>query len=162
MTKLNKYSELNEEEQEEMKQKFLNYLPISRIAREHSVSRTTLQYHATKHWNPVRESMRAETFGQFMDTKRETFVKMSTTSMSIIKSALDDLANRDVPPSMREAQMAVNVLVELDKITRLDDGAPTEITAEKPLSIDAVKKKIALDPFSKVEEVAFKEVEDEE
>ena len=158
-----KYSELKPEEQELMKQKFLNYIPISKIAREHGVARTSLQYHATNHWTPVRESMRAETFTEFMDTKRESFVKMSKTSMSIIKSALQDLATRDVPPSMREAQMAVNVLVELDKITRLDDGNPTEITAEKPVSIESVKKKLALNPFEKeVEEVAFMEVEDEE
>lgn len=163
---IQKFTDLSEEEQEKMKQKYLNYIPVSKIAREHGVSRTTLQYHATTHWNPVRESMRAETFGEFMDTKRESFVKMSKTSMSIIKSALEELSNRDVPPTMREAQMAVNVLVELDKITRLDDGAPTEITAEKPLSLEAVKKKIALDPFSKeiekIEEIAFTEVENED
>ena len=107
-----------------------------------------LQYHATRHWTPIRESMRAETFSEFMDTKRESFVKMSKTSMHIIKSALEDLSKRDVPPTMREAQMAVNVLTELDKITRLDDGNPTEITAEKPVSIEAVKQKLALNPFA--------------
>jgi len=157
---IKKFTDFSDDEKEVMKQKYLNYVPVSKIAREHGVSRTTLQYHATTHWVPVRESMRAETFGEFMDTKRESFVKMSKTSMSIIKAALEELSNRDVPPTMREAQMAVNVLVELDKITRLDDGAPTEITAEKPLSIEAVKKKIRLDPFS-AEAVEFKEVENE-
>ena len=155
------YGDIAPDEQEKMKQKFLRYISVAKIAREHGVKRTTLQYHATTHWTALRENLKAETFSEFMDTKRENFVKMSQSSMSIIASALIELAQRDMPPTMREAQMAVNVLAELDKITRLDDGNPTEITAEKPMSIENIRAKLALNPFGEdVKEVEFKEVKE--
>jgi len=54
------------------------------------------------------------------------------------------------------------VLESLDKITRLDDGKPTEITEEKPFAVDVLHKKIALDPFAQVEEIEYKEIEEED
>ncbi len=149
------------EEQEAAKNEFLKYVPIAKIARQFNIRRTTLQYHATRHWTNDREAMKAELMSEFHDTKRGDFIKMSVSSIKIIQKALADLASRDMPPSMREAQQAVSVLEALDKITRLDDGNPTEITAEKPVSIQHVRDKLKLDPFQKPEEVEYKEIKKE-
>ena len=161
-TELRPFKDLSPDEKENAKNQFLKYKPVASIAREMSVKRTTLQYHATNYWIQEREAMKAEVFSEFHDTKRTDFVKMSTSSIKIIQRALKDLADRDMPPSMREAQQATAVLEVLDKITRLDDGSPTDITAEKPISIEAVKKKLLNDPFQKVEEVEYKEVKEDE
>lgn len=163
MNKVRAYNELSDEEQEAAKNQYLKYVPISKIARDVGVARTTIQYHATRHWQVQREAMKAELFSEFHDTKRADFVKMSVSSIKIIQKALADLARREVPPSMREAKDAVTVLEALDKITRLDDGSPTEIMAEKPVSIEHIKKKLAMNPFNQeTEEVEYKEVKNED
>jgi Txe/YoeB family toxin of Txe-Axe toxin-antitoxin module len=63
------------------------------------------------------------------------------------------LENRDeVTP--QEAKVAMQVITELDKITRLDKESPTEIISnqEKVVSTEDILKKLKNDPFTGVEE----------
>lgn len=158
-TKNREFNKLTKKEQEQMKSKYLSYVPVAKIAREHNVSRTTVQYHANTHWSKLRESNKAELFSQFEDTRRETFVKMTQSAQTIVARALEDLAKREMPPTPREAQQITSILETLDKISRLDAGDPTEIRADKPVSIKQIKEKLALDPFDNIETIEFEEKE---
>lgn len=84
---------------------------------------------------------------------------MTEATIKILSKALNHLATRDIPPTMQEARMASDIMSSLDKITRLDEGNPTDIISDdKPLTITEVQKKIAKDPFA-IPAVGYVEVE---
>lgn len=158
-----KISTLTDEEMGTAKEMYMNFVPITKIARHMNIARTSLQYYCNKYWQGERALQKAEAHQQFLDTKRLSFTKMSQGAIDIVSKAITELNERPHPPTMAEAQKATMVLEAIDRITRLDDGNPTEISAEKPVSVKELKKKIALDPFAEeVEEISYEEVTDVE
>jgi len=161
-----RWDDLTEAERESAKQCFMQYQSIAHIARDLEIPRTTVQYHASTYWHPEREMLKAELFSRFTATKRSKFIEMSESSINIIAKALTQLANRDMPPTTREAKDAVSILEALDKITRLDDGRPTEILEEKVMTIDEIQAIASLVPFKpkaqlvEPEEVKFEEIKE--
>ena len=147
-TKTRTVTELSESEMLEFKRMYMEYVPVTEISRHFNINRSTVSWYVNKHYVAEREMMRAELFRKFTDTKRTNFIKMSQSSIEIITRALQELAQRNVPPTVVEAQRATQILEALDKITRLDEGNPTEIVAEKPLSAREIKEKLLLDPFN--------------
>jgi hypothetical protein len=162
--KPNKFTSLPEADQERAKQLFLEGESISSISTQFNVARSSLSYHANKHWKKELDLQRAELFSHFTKSKRANFIKMSESAIRVMTRALEDMAHREIPPTIREAKDATVILESLDKITRLDDGNPTDIVAEKPISITSLKEKLMLDPFYKeteIEEVEFKEFKED-
>lgn len=158
-----KFTDLSKELQEEIKTEYLKGESLVSLAERYKVKRTTLSYHANKNWKQELELQRAELFSHFSKAKKANFIKMSESAIKVMTRALEDMADRDIPPSIREAKDAAVILESLDKITRLDDGSPTEIVAEKPISITELKAKLLLDPFSEgeeIEEIDYKEVKE--
>lgn len=149
-----KVAELDSEELARVKKMYMSYSPYAEIARQYDLAATSVAYHCKK-WRDEREMMKAELFAQFSSNKKVHFTKMSEASITIIQRALEDMAGREIPPTVREAKDAVTILESLDKITRLDDGNPTEIVAEKPTEIKDIQARLRLDPF-------YEEIEDVE
>jgi len=157
------YSSLTLSDKKEFKRRYLEGESINSLSEEFRVKRTSAQYYANKEWKQEKALMRAELFQQFSDDKKENFIKMSNASIIIMTRALQELAKRDNPPTIAEAKRATEILESLDKISRLDENKPTEITEERPITTVELKDKLSLDPFSGVvKEVEFKEVSDEE
>lgn len=142
---------------------YLEYKSVSEIAREVELPRSTLNHHIKRHWDHERKMCKAELFDALVDSKKVDFGKMTQASITVMTRALQDLATRDRSPNVHEAKKACEILDLLDKITRLDDGNPTDIIAtEKPATIIEIKEKLALDPFQdeeEEEEIEFKELE---
>lgn len=157
------FRELSEKEQQECKDLYMDYCSVSEIARKYNVSRTGMSYHANKYWNDEREMTKAALFSQFTDTKRTNFIKMSQSAIQIITKSLQALAQRGAPPTVQEAEKATKILESLDKITRLDDGNPTDIVAEKPMSFKDIDAIAQMNPFNtkEIEDANFKEITDE-
>jgi predicted DNA-binding protein YlxM (UPF0122 family) len=154
-------SDLTDEQREWAKNQYLvEHMSITDIAKKLDVGRTSVSYYANKYWKKELDMMKAELFARFTSTKRMHFTKMSESSIKIIARSLEALANRDNPPSVMEAAKATQILESLDKITRLDDGSPTDIVAEKPISIKEIESIIDLNPFTerKIEDVEYKEI----
>ena len=147
------FMELPEIKRDEFKAKFLAGEGILPLSREYGVKRSSAQYYADKYWKDELALARAELFQQFSKNKKEDFIKMSQSAMKIMRKALEELAKRDQPPSMMEAKRATEILESLDKITRLDDGKPTEISEERPITTIELQKKLSFDPFFQKEEV---------
>lgn len=160
--KANSWSDLTKKQQEFAKEKYMEYQSIASIAKELDVPRTTIQYHANKYWDVEREMMKAELFQQFSSTKKQHFIEMSQKAMHIISKSLSHLAARDNPPTPREAKDATTILEALDKITRLDDGKPTEITEEKVMELKDIEAIAELVPFKTKGEIVYKEDEEDE
>ena len=89
-----KYEDLSDEQREEIKFLYLGYTPVSQIARQFGINRTTLQYHVSKYWAKERDLAKIENYNKFVDTKKINFVKMKTSSIEIIQKALGELAKR--------------------------------------------------------------------
>ena len=161
MSKDKTFTDLPKKDQERIKQEYLEGKSLAAISRENEIARTSLSYHANKYWKEELNLLRAELFSNFSTNKKANFIKMSESAIAVMSKALQELAEREYPPTIREAKDATVILESLDKITRLDDGSPTEIVAEKPISIKELKAKLALDPFSEegeIEDATFKEI----
>lgn len=148
---------------EKAKKMYMEYTPVSSISRHINVPKTTLQHYCTNYWHPEREMARAELFQKMTDTKRVDFARITEATICIMTRALQNLAARSEPPTMAEASKASEILSSLDKITRLDDGNPTDIISnqEKVLTVETIRKKLSLDPFDDMSEATYKEIEDD-
>jgi hypothetical protein len=151
------FSKLPKNKQEEIKERYIQGETIMGLADEYGLTRTSIQYHANKHWDTEKELLKAELFQKFSSNKKENFLKMSQHSITIITRALQAMANNPNPPTVMEAKRATEILESLDKITRLDEGKPTDITEEKVATAKELREKLSIDPFADVEEVEYVE-----
>lgn len=152
--------EVDEKELARAKTLYMEYASPKEISDITGIARTTLSYHANTYWKQERDMMKADLFAKFSETKRANFVKMSQSSIEIIQRALADLARRENPPTVAEAKRATEILESLDKITRLDDGDPTEIVGEKPMDLKDIQVIAGLNPFNEeIEDADYKEIE---
>lgn len=143
---------------EEAKRMFMEYRSLREISIQLAVPRTTLQYHATNYWNYEREMQKSEMFKAFSDQKKVTMTKLSESSLKLMVRALEAAADSDREPTLREAQQTAMILESIDKILRLDDGKPTDITESRPTTLIELKKRLSLDPFAEIEDVEVKEI----
>ena len=161
MNKDKTFSDLSEPNKEALKQAYMEGVTITELADKYGLKRTSLSYHANKYWKKELELRRSELFESFSSSKRANFIRMSESAIKVMDKALRELAQREFPPTIREAKDATDILESLDKITRLDDGNPTDIIAEKPVSIIELRDKLKIDPFyEEVEDVEFKQIEE--
>jgi len=136
-----------------MKEMFMQYKSVSEIARTFKVARNTVNYHINYNsWTAERKLNESEVLSSFTDAKKSDFIKMTQSAVNIMARSLENLATRHEPPSINEATRAADILKTLDNILRLDDGKPTDIVenTDKPMSEKEIKKKLSVDPFSKV------------
>jgi hypothetical protein len=160
---MTKPKRLSKEQLSHAKRMFMNYESITQIAKSMEVARSSIQYHVKNSWDAEREMNKAELFHQLASTKKVHFTNISDAALKIMTRAIEDTANRSGEITLREAQTAAAILETIDKITRLDEGTPTDIISnqEKPMTIVEVQKKIALDPFAdSVPAVEYKEVDE--
>jgi len=139
---------------ETMKRMYMEYKPISQIAKAFGVQRSTVNWHInTNAWSAERKLQESEVFSSFDDSKKVDFVNMTKHSVAIMTRSLEALATRHEPPTINEATRAADILKTLDNILRLDEGKPTDIveSTEKAMDGKELKKKLALDPFSNIE-----------
>lgn len=152
---------LTKKELEKAKRLYLNYESISDISKKLSMSRTSVSHHINKDggWKQERELRRAELLEKVSLSRGEDFAKMTASTITVLKRALEDLANRDTAPTVMEAKGASQILETLDKITRLDKGDPTEIIREdKPTTVVELRKRLKNDPFAgELEDAEFRE-----
>lgn len=144
---------LNKKQIELMKQMYMDYKPITDIAKAFDVARNTVTWHINANsWNAERKLAESEVFSSFDDAKKVDFVKMTQAAATIMSRSLQELATRHEPPTINEATRAADILKTLDNILRLDDNKPTEITqnTDKPMNEEELREKLAKDPFSKV------------
>ena len=165
------FNNLEDKDKEAIKDRYLGGESIIALSEEYDIKRTSLQYYVNKNWKEEKALMEAELFQKFTTTKREAFLKMSDSSIKIIMKALEGISNREEPPTIAEAKKATEILESLDKITRLDEGKPTDIAEERVMTAIEVRQKLGLDPFYKpnelknssiVEEVEFETVIEED
>lgn len=168
MTTKNKptFTKLSKEKQEQIKQKYMEGYSGTQLAKEYNLVPQSLNWYINHHkWNEERRLARAELFQAFSDTKKAAFTGIYMDGTTLLKKAVQDaLKEYDRVETIKErlsiAKEISQVIKELDKIQRLDDGAPTEIKEERPFSITELKKELNKDPFytEEIDNVSFKEI----
>ena len=144
----------------EAKKMFLDFRPLRVIAEECKINYRTLLYHSKK-WERERDMLRNEILRELGDNKKTILIDLTGNALDLINRAVKDLKERQKPPTMHEARLLTNVISEIDKIIRLDDGSPTDIIAEqKPSTVIELKAKLKKDPFY-IEDADFREIANE-
>ena len=159
-TKKSTATRYSDEERAVAKKMYMDYCSISEISRTTGINRNAIYNYVNNHgWSLEREMLKAELMDKVTSTRVKDFADMALASIEIVKRGLQDLAKREVPPTVAEAKKATEILEAIDRITRLDNGDPTDIVAEKPVSIKAIKAKIGTNPFK---EITVEEIENVE
>lgn len=138
---------------EKAKQLYMDFVPIAEISRQLKIKRPSLQYYVSQGWKEERKLRGTELFQELSEAKAHNFARMLKSSEKIVQNYLSHIESKeDVTPT--EVKVAMQVITELDKITRLDKDSPTEIIGnqEKAVSTQDILKKLKLDPFSGVTE----------
>jgi len=105
--------------------------------------------------------MRNELLRELTENKSAILSSLVGNSLECLDRAIADLKHRGTPPTIKEARWIANIVTELDKIVRLDEGTPTDIIAEhKPSTIIELKDKLKRDPFY-VEDANYREITNE-
>ena len=141
---------LSDAKLKKIREDYMNYVPVSVIAERHGVARSTVIHHAGKKWADERGLLKAELYRNLSDSKQVDFNEITNNSITILKRSLAQLSVRSEAPTLKEALDASKILDILDKITRLDEGSPTDIISnhDKPITIVELQKKISIDPFA--------------
>ena len=143
------------------KSMFMDFKPLKEISKTLNIKYRTLVYHKNK-WEEERNLVRKEILRDLADNKRTILVNLTSNSLDCVDRAIEDLKKRDKPPTIHEARLLTNIVSEIDRIIRLDDGEPTDIISEhKPSTVIELKAKLKKDPFY-IEDAVFREIDDEE
>ena len=143
------------------KSMFMDFKPLKEISKALNIKYRTLVYHKNK-WEEERNLVRKEILRDLADNKRTILVNLTSNSLDCVDRAIEDLKKRDKPPTIHEARLLTNIISEIDRIIRLDDGEPTDIISEhKPSTVIELKAKLKKDPFY-IEDAVFREINDEE
>lgn len=145
---------------EKAKALYMQYIPVTKIAEDLKVNRNSLHHYVDNYWREEREINRLEMLDYMTSGKKQDIMSMTGSSIKIIARALEDLARRAEPPSVREAAKVSEILTTLDKITRLDENKPTEITSDQPFTVVEIREKLKLDPFNQPKEVEYEEIQE--
>jgi hypothetical protein len=112
---------------------YMDFVPVSEISRKLGIKRANLQYYVADRWKEERKIKGTELFQELSEAKAHNFARMLRSCDKIVQKYLTGLENRDeVTP--QEAKVAMQVITELDKITRLDKESPTEIISNQEKS----------------------------
>lgn len=150
---------MTEAELSKAKQLYMDYVSITEIASILGRPKETIQYHVTKKWKSERVLRANETLADLSDSK---IAQMSNTFSDSFRSIAKWVAFKSSDPKQltpHEVKTMMSIVTEMDKITRLDAGSPTDIIADtKPIDVIEVRKRIIkADPF-----IDYKEIENEE
>lgn len=154
---------LTKEQKEYAKKQYMAYRTVSDIARELKVSRNTLQNYVNDTWRSERTLRRNELAAEFSESKASIMNHTFSSSFKGVKAWVDKVTSPSYDIKPHEAKTLMSIIESMDKISRLDDGKPTDIVSEtKPVSVIEIKKQILqADPFQ-IEDASYKEVENEE
>ena len=152
---------LTNDQLEYAKGKYMKYTPVAEIARELNVSRLTLQNYVNNSWKSERVLLSNQLSAELADSKAASITKIFSSSYKGLESWVKKVTAPSYEMKPHEAKTLMSIIESMDKITRLDQGSPTDIISDtKPISVVEIREKILnADPFQ-IEDANFKEIED--
>lgn len=102
-----------------------------RIAALSGLKVSAVRYYVNKHWYQEREEQALMLAQHFVGSKKKLLNDISQRGLNILRHSLKKWQEENYVLSPKEAGNVVNILMNFDKIARLDSGNATEITAVK-------------------------------
>jgi len=140
------------------KSRYMNYEPISEIAKSMGLQRGALQYHVDKYWKSERVLRKNEMIAEFSDSKIALINETFSKSYKGVHAWVHKVTQPDYELKPHEVKTLMQIIADMDKITRLDQGSPTDIIADTvPVPVIEIRKKIVnSDPF--LQEGEYREI----
>lgn len=147
---MSKYDEKTIKSAKEM---YFQYLPYKDILKSTGMTLGALQHYASKYWRREREQFKGELLELMSERKAHFFSEISRYGLEIVLRGLKERVEAGATPTPKEMQAIMSVLNDIDRITRLDRGDPTEIVEEhKPATIVELREALSKDPFGAIED----------
>lgn len=141
---------------------YMAYKTRKEIAEASGINIKTLPDYIEK-WHPERELNKKEIFSSLADAKKRHFVDLANNGLEVLVRGVRELNRSGSPLSPRDLKEVAAVIEVIDKIIRLDDGKPTEITENiKPATRESIIELLKADPFGELEDAEYREKKEEE
>lgn len=137
-------------------QDYMNYDSIAVISKRYGIPPHTLSYKSFQKykglsWKQERDRMEDKVLAEMVKEKREDLAKIFGLTSKLILRVLARFEHRDVPRTVEEATKLSQILMNCDKVWRLQRELPTDIVGTKELTVtelkDVIKEINELDPF---------------
>jgi hypothetical protein len=139
---------------------FMNYKTYNEIANATGINPYTVRQKCGK-WKKERDVQKYEVLKALVDHKKQFFVDLTTSGLELLVRNIKDLNNEKATLSVKELASISDIITNIDKIIRLDDGTATEIVTEiKPATREQIVELVRNDPFTDIEDFEFKEIAD--
>lgn len=118
-------------------------------------------------WYKLREAMGPASVAAFVHSKKDVLDRVTGTAANILSVSLDNLRNKvlsgEVVLNISELKQLSSIVVDMDKIVRLESGKATEIINNVGLTPEQAREMLKKDPFAKmiVPEYTVKDVKEE-
>lgn len=138
---------------EAARQLYLSYKPLAEIVEKTGMNIHTIKYHIGKRWKEERETKKSEIMEALTESKKSLMFEISKNGLEILANSIKELSASKRPLNPTEMSRIKDIITDLDKIVKLDEGNPTEILAStKPATIVEVRELLKSDPFLEYEE----------
>lgn len=102
-------------------------------------------------WKRERDLLEDKALGELMKEKRQDLSKIFGLTSKLILRSLARFDHGEAPATVEEASKLSQILVNCDKVWRLQQELPTDIISTKELTVDEMKDIVReineLDPF---------------
>jgi DNA-directed RNA polymerase subunit F len=147
------------------KKLYMAYKPLKDIVEITGIKKPSISYHIQNKWLKEREDSKSELLKTFTERKKSLMASIASNGLEILAKAMESLKNVDRPLSAAEIKSISTIVSELDKISKLDEGNPTEILAEiKPATTIEIRELLNNDPFlqGEIEDANFKDIDNDD
>lgn len=141
---------------------YLKYNPLEDIIKASGIPRASILYYIPK-WKKDRELQKIEIIEALTDSKRGLMSTIAKHGLEILARSIQGLNDSKQILEPKEMSKIADIIDSLDKITKLDSGAPTEILAEiKPATIIEIQQLMNKDPFAeRIDYVEHEEIKED-
>lgn len=143
------YKKLNKLQITNCKDMYMKYVSVSDIASRLDIPRSTVQNYVNSKWKSERVLRANELLTEFSDSKIALMSNTFSDSFKAIQKWIEIKSRNPEDLRPHDVKTMMSVITEMDKITRLDAGNPTDIIAETaPVDVIEIRKRIVdYDPF---------------
>jgi uncharacterized protein YjcR len=135
---------------EKAHQLYLKYTPYEEMAAMTGMSVYAMKWYAKKGWRKERDLLKSQIIDLLGESKAKSFAEIGKHGMDLLVRSLQEHTRNGTILSVKEALALSNIITNIDKIVRLEDGLPTDIVKDiMPADQSEIIELVQADPFYK-------------
>lgn len=129
---------------------FLQYRSYEEISEMTGMTVYALKWYAKKSWRKERDMHKNQIIELLGESKAKAFAEIGMHGMELLCRSLREHAKNGTILSVKESFALSNIITNIDKIVRLEDGLPTDIVKDiAPADQGEIIELVQADPFYK-------------